>query len=158
MTSKTFNFLKFFSKNSKEQEISSPVHAEYDFAVAYPAPETIPSQGLLQGLERGLERWESMHNTIEKDKSDDYRVRVDVSPGPGPEDKDMVGQRNEDWNLRTLILLTRAGLIELTGFPNYDPDKVGKWINLKIIDQNHLDKDTWEKKVSLVRQKISVWL
>ena len=47
---------KFYSKNSKEQEISSTVHAEYDFAVAYPAPETIPSKGLLQGLERGLER------------------------------------------------------------------------------------------------------
>ena len=46
----------FIQKNSKEQEISSPVHAEYDFAVAYPAPETIPSQGLLEGLERGLER------------------------------------------------------------------------------------------------------
>ena len=56
MTSKTFNFEKFYSKNSKEQEISSTVHAEYDFAVAYPAPETIPSKGLLQGLERGLER------------------------------------------------------------------------------------------------------
>ena len=45
MTSKTFNFEKFYSKNSKEQEISSTVHAEYDFAVAYPAPETIPSKG-----------------------------------------------------------------------------------------------------------------
>ena len=55
MTSKHL-ILKNFIQKFKEQEISSPVHAEYDFAVAYPAPETIPSQGLLEGLERGLER------------------------------------------------------------------------------------------------------
>ena len=49
MSTVNFKFDKFFSKESKEQEISSPVHAKYDFAVAYPAPETIPSKGLLEG-------------------------------------------------------------------------------------------------------------
>ena len=47
MTSKHL-ILKILFKKFKRQEISSPVHAEYDFAVAYPAPETIPSQGLLK--------------------------------------------------------------------------------------------------------------
>ena len=56
MSTAKFSFNKFFSKDSKEQEISSPVHAEFDFAVAYPSPETIPSEGLLKGLEEGLER------------------------------------------------------------------------------------------------------
>ena len=56
MSTVNFKFDKFFSKGSKEQEISSPVHAKYDFAVAYPAPETIPSEGLLNGLAKGLER------------------------------------------------------------------------------------------------------
>ena len=55
MTTK-FSFEEFYSERSEEQEISSPVHAKYDFAVAYPAPETIPSKGLLEGLEKGLER------------------------------------------------------------------------------------------------------
>ena len=53
MTTK-FSFEEFYSERSEEQEISSPVHAKYDFAVAYPAPETIPSKGLLEGLEKGL--------------------------------------------------------------------------------------------------------
>ena len=56
MSTVNFKFDKFFSKGSKEQEISSPAHAKYDFAVAYPAPETIPSEGLLDGLAIGLER------------------------------------------------------------------------------------------------------
>ena len=56
MSTENFSFDNFFSKDSKEQEISSPVHAKYDFAVAYPAPETIPSKGLLEGLSKGLER------------------------------------------------------------------------------------------------------
>ena len=64
MTSKTFNFEKFYSKNSKEQEISSTVHAEYDFAVAYPAPETIPSKGLLQGIEEDLKEKEKISHII----------------------------------------------------------------------------------------------
>ena len=55
MTTK-FSFENFYSEKSEEQEISSPVHAKYDFAVAYPAPETIPSEGLLEGLRKGLER------------------------------------------------------------------------------------------------------
>ena len=55
MTAK-FSFNKIFSNNSEEQEVSYPVHAEYDFAVAYPAPETIPIDGLLEGLRKGLER------------------------------------------------------------------------------------------------------
>ena len=51
-----FNLEKFFSKSSTEEEIPKLVHAEYDFAVAYPPPETIPLEGLVEGLADGLLR------------------------------------------------------------------------------------------------------
>ena len=51
-----FNLEKFFSKSSTEEEIPQLVHARYDFAVAYPPPETIPLEGLIEGLSQGLRR------------------------------------------------------------------------------------------------------
>lgn len=53
---KKFNFESYFSKSSIEAEIPKTLHAKYDFAVAYPPPETIPLDGLLDGLKEGLLR------------------------------------------------------------------------------------------------------
>ena len=53
---KQFSYENFFSKSSLEVEIPKLLHAKYDFAVAYPPPETIPLDGLIEGLREGLSR------------------------------------------------------------------------------------------------------
>jgi len=52
----TFSYEGLFSAGSKDEPMSAAAHARYDFAVAYPAPETLPLDGLLEGLRVGLER------------------------------------------------------------------------------------------------------
>ena len=46
----TFNYEKMFSTNSQDTPIRVVQHARYDFAVAYPAPETLPLDGLAEAL------------------------------------------------------------------------------------------------------------
>lgn len=55
MTS-TFSYAGRFSKDSVDTEVIHPTHAKYDFAVAYPPPETAPLNELVEGLIAGLER------------------------------------------------------------------------------------------------------
>ncbi|MFW6194992.1 MAG: PLP-dependent aminotransferase family protein, partial [Chloroflexota bacterium] len=55
MTS-TFSYEGLFSKKSVETDPPRPRHAKYDFAVAYPPPETVPFEGLIEGLKKGFER------------------------------------------------------------------------------------------------------
>jgi len=52
----TFSYEGLFSAGSSDEAIGGSSHAKYDFAVAYPAPETLPLDGLVEGLRRGLER------------------------------------------------------------------------------------------------------
>ncbi len=47
---KSFNYEGLFSKNSQDTPIRVVSHAKYDFAVAYPAPETLPLDGLTEAL------------------------------------------------------------------------------------------------------------
>ena len=90
MTTK-FNFKNFYSSDSKEQDVKKPVHAKYDFAVAYPAPETIPLEGLLKGLKQGLDREgkdmayyphpfgsEELRNFIKKKLKDDRNIDTSI--------------------------------------------------------------------------------
>ena len=52
---KGFDFGRLFSSASSDVPIQQTLHAKYDFAVAYPAPETLPLDGLLEGIRNGLE-------------------------------------------------------------------------------------------------------
>ena len=66
-------------------------------------------------VDRGLERWAALF--LGKRSTGDHRfaVRVDGSPGMTADDIDMTGDWNSDWNLRTLALMARAGLVRLLG-------------------------------------------
>ena len=44
----SFSYDTLFSENSSATPLSAVKHAKYDFAVAYPAPETLPMDGLIQ--------------------------------------------------------------------------------------------------------------
>ena len=65
----------------------------------------------LIGDERGYERWKTLYHEAEWDpQAPDLRT-VDLRKLPGGLTQE--SDYNRDWNMRTLILLARAGLIEL---------------------------------------------
>ena len=51
----SFSYDTLFSENSSDTPLSAVKHAKYDFAVAYPAPETLPMDGLIQALRTAVD-------------------------------------------------------------------------------------------------------
>ncbi|MDP6667921.1 MAG: PLP-dependent aminotransferase family protein, partial [Dehalococcoidia bacterium] len=51
----SFSYDALFSENSSDNPINIAGHAKYDFAVAYPAPETLPMDGLIQALRTAVD-------------------------------------------------------------------------------------------------------
>ena len=49
----TFSYETLYSEKSVDTPLNPGLHAKYDFAVAYPAPETLPLDGLIQSGETG---------------------------------------------------------------------------------------------------------
>ena len=54
-TSTRFSYEGLFSERSQDTPINTVDHAEYDFAVAYPAPETSPMDGLIGALQTAMD-------------------------------------------------------------------------------------------------------
>jgi 2-aminoadipate transaminase len=52
----TFNYDTLFSEGSTDTPLNEGLHAKYDFATAYPAPETLPLDGLIQSLQAAVDR------------------------------------------------------------------------------------------------------
>ena len=65
----------------------------------------------LIGDERGYERWNTLYKEAELDPTDPSVRLVDLSKRPGGLTQE--SDYNRDWNMRTLILLARAKLIQL---------------------------------------------
>lgn len=67
----------------------------------------------LISLDRGFERWQCMHVAAEKQDDDTLRLPLTVSP------PDIAGDsaENRAWNVRTLLLMDRSGLITLEAAP-----------------------------------------
>jgi ATP-dependent DNA helicase RecQ len=102
---------------------------------------------------RGLERWTTMFERKLTLTSARYAVRIDGRPGSSEADIDQFGEANTDWNLRTLALMARAGLIRLMGSPYPRIEQVGDWLEIDILSQEHLDPDIWQKRVEPVRRE-----
>ncbi len=49
-TTQKFTYDSLFSERSEDTPVRKVAHAKYDFAVAYPAPETLPMYGLIDAL------------------------------------------------------------------------------------------------------------
>jgi 2-aminoadipate transaminase len=52
----TFSYDTLFSEGSTDTPFNEGLHAKYDFATAYPAPETLPLDGLIQSLQAAVDR------------------------------------------------------------------------------------------------------
>jgi hypothetical protein len=63
----------------------------------------------------------------------------------------MFGETNTDWNLRTLALMARAGLLRMLGTPYPRLQEQGDWLEIEIIDDGHLDEAVWRQRVEPVR-------
>lgn len=100
---------------------------------------------------RGLERWAGLFSGKQPTGDKCFAVRIDGSPGTTADDIDMTGDWNADWNLRTLALMARAGLIRLLGTPRSLLSKPGDWLEIELLDDEHLSRKVWEQRVEPVR-------
>ena len=74
-----------------------------------------------------------------------------------PGDIDMRSDENERWNLRTLHLMRRAGLIEILGSPVSPEDGIlTRKALVRIINHEHLDAKCWEADVDPLRDALLV--
>jgi hypothetical protein len=121
-----------------------------------PTPQDIvTAKGLNQQqiitVDRGYERWKAMFEGKRILRGREIAVRVDGSPGVNDVDIDMRGQRNTDWNLRTLALMARAEMVRLHGAPHPSIQEEGDWFVLELLDDGHLEKANWLTKVEPIR-------
>lgn len=119
-----------------------------DFTTA----ENINSQQVI-GIDRGLQRWTTMFARKLPVTGGRFAVRIDGRPGADERDIDMFGEANTDWNLRTVALMARAGLVRLLGTPYPRLQDEGDWLEVEIVDDRHLDKAVWQQRVEPIRRE-----
>lgn len=132
--------------------LSLALHTPGDFHIARRI-----SRALVISLERGLQRWTSMYEkrTGAPTSNDAYLLPLDVAPSEAPEDIDMRGERNSDWNARVLALMARAGLVELQGGPPPAPERRGPHEIVRILDGGHQRPEIWLSRVEPIRRGLA---
>lgn len=127
------------------------------------------SRERLISIDRGFERWEEMWVRHQRGAGDTYLVPLDARP------KDIVepGRRNASWNLRTLVLMGRAGLITFAAHPppivarlTHETDEAyaarvhlkfeafSREVAVRIAHPQHLDKVHWDRVVHDARSAL----
>ena len=107
------------------------------------------------GVERGSQRWRSMFSAKVASRVPGlhYDVPLDVSPGGNSADIDMSNDENTRWNLRTLLLMARAGLIDIHG-SRIEGESGRHLITVGIHDFGHLRDELWEERVGPLRTRL----
>ncbi len=114
------------------------------------------SKALVISLDRGRQRWGAMfEQRTPMDEPDTYMLPLDVAPSQEPEDIDMRGERNSDWNARVLTLMARAGMVQLLGAPTPSKERVGQYEVVRVLDLEHAREATWRRQVQPVRQGLA---
>lgn len=114
------------------------------------------SQTLVISIERGRQRWASMYDKRKPTgERDTYIVPLDVAPSQEPEDIDMRGERNTDWNARVLTLMARSGVIQLLGAPPWEEGRPGTYETVRVVDLDHSQEGTWQRLIQPVRQVLA---
>ena len=127
--------------------LSLIVPAGKDVAIA----EQINAQQVIS-IDRGFHRWKAMFAGKTRLGDGCFAVRIDGRPGTDERDIDMFGDANTDWNLRTVALMARAGILRLLGTPYPRIEKEGDWLEIEIIDDHHLELPLWHARVEPVRR------
>ncbi|MBD1932585.1 MULTISPECIES: protein DpdF [Cyanophyceae] len=115
-------------------------------------------------IDRGFERWQSMFYRKEIAPDRKFRVPINAPPSMKEGDIDMYNKKSRKWNIHTLTLMSRAGLIEvnwedppiktnfdseesyLKAFEHYQNHRI-----INIINEYHLSKDSWETQIDPIR-------
>jgi len=130
------------------------------------------NQRRLLTVEVGHRRWSAMFNRQDKYEGDDvFRLRVDGPPGVESEYIDMVGEKNTEWNVRTLTLMANARMIELLGpdsvvgsneesepadeaLEDDSANRIEQFQRIRILETRHLDLAIWQELVEPHRQRM----
>ncbi|WP_322997427.1 protein DpdF [Castellaniella sp.] len=118
-----------------------------DVAIA----ERINAQQIIS-IDRGFHRWKAMFAGKTSLGRGRFAVRIDGRPGTDERDIDMFGDANTDWNLRTVALLARAGILRLLGTPYPRIEQEGDWLEIEVVDDHHLELALWQSLVEPVRR------
>jgi ATP-dependent DNA helicase RecQ len=110
--------------------------------------------------ELGINRWKALYDSRKKTDSDDlFEINIDAIP----EHVKGGNEYNVSWNMRTLLLMARAGLIELDIRANDDPGaEIREFspssalaamarIRLRILNEGHRLLTTWEDAIGVSR-------
>lgn len=108
-------------------------------------------------VRRGLERWRSMFEHPDRRHlgGKRFRLRLDVAPGTGVDDIDLVGERSLQWNARVLTLMTRAGLLRMVGGVRGEDGEGGVFETVEMLEDKHLLEEVWTRRVEPVRSQIA---
>ncbi|MBD2200614.1 MULTISPECIES: protein DpdF [Calothrix] len=123
-------------------------------------------------IELGLQRWQTMF--YKKETIGDGRFRVPIETPRSFQDKtiDKINYQNRAWNIRTLTLMNQANLIEIDSEEppqkkNFESETEAAYQAawdlyrnsriIRICNEFHLEKFTWESEVELVRQERQSW-
>lgn len=101
------------------------------------AAEALGKERLIS-VDRGFERWEAMWLRRRKGPNDSHLVSLDARPV----DIADTSIRNASWNLRTLVLMSRAGLI---GFSPHEPAPLEREPEEAITDFEHRRAQAFEQ-------------
>lgn len=120
----------------------------------------------LISIDRAFERWDAMWVRHRVAEEQTYILSLDDRPADIAE----TGPRNASWNLRTLVLMARAGLITFAAHapptierhPREDEaifeerrrqalERFSREVAVRIIDPRHSDKAHWDRSVAATR-------
>jgi hypothetical protein len=128
-------------------------------SLVLPVPEDLRiaedlSRESLIGSEKGRARWETMFRS--KVRVDETRYRVPVDVVPDYRAGDVSNDYHIMWNIRTLTLMSRAGLIALDWErPQFRRDELSADRNptrvLRVLHDEHLKEETWHRFVEPIR-------
>lgn len=144
--------------------LSLTLYTQADYDVAFSLNEITYISS-----EKGRRRWEEMFARKSWLPDGRFQVPVNVLPSYGL-DLDPSSTGNQDWNIRTLTLMSRAGLIEIDAEPppqrtNFDSEESYKKAleqhrnlrTVKILNDAHLSPDTWNQFVEPARSQRQRW-
>ena len=116
--------------------------------------------------DRGWERWRAIFHAENKQPlgNNRFRVPVDIQPSLRQGDIDMKSEQNIKWNIRTLLLMARAGLIEMDAESRVEGDKyqnVGDdtsrpyhMATIRIREMDHDEPVAWNTRVKACRENL----
>lgn len=112
--------------------------------------------------ELGLERWQALHDSRQDDSQDGcFRVNLEAIRAG------RTGSNDEDvrWNMRTLLLMSRAGFLNLELEPSMESNSENNYENpasilaslstvkIRLLREDHLLPAAWEDAISSSRMK-----